>query len=84
MTLTGAIRYFLQSPHYTTNCFQHVHSGDQGPVMCISRETHQGAYQMQHVCHMVRRDSLVNKCDRVQIQLLSEAVEIVLVLASFL
>ena len=37
--LKGAIQDFLQSPHCTTNCLQHVRSSGQGAVMCKSPAT---------------------------------------------
>ena len=36
----GAVRDFLQSPHCTANCLQHVRSSGQGAIVCKSRATH--------------------------------------------
>ena len=65
----GAIREFLQSPHSTANCLQHIRSSGSGPIVCKSRATHRALIMcMCHVtCHLVRRDSSVIKFDRVEI-----------------
>ena len=65
----GAVRDFLQSPHSTANCLQHVHSSGPGATVCKSRATHQALITCKcHVtCHLVRRDSSAVKFDRVEI-----------------
>ena len=37
----GAIRDFLQSPHSTVNCLQHICSSGPGAIVCKSYATHQ-------------------------------------------
>ena len=40
IALIGAIRDFLQSPYWATNCLQHVRSSGPGAIVCKSRATH--------------------------------------------
>ena len=40
ISLKGAVRHFLQSPHCATNCLQHVHSSGRGVIMCKLGATH--------------------------------------------
>ena len=40
ITLKGAIRGYLQSPHCAANCLQHVRSSGPGIIVCKSRATH--------------------------------------------
>ena len=48
---------FLQSPHCSANCLQHVHSNGPGAIVCKSRAT-SSTYRMQPaVFHLVQRDS---------------------------
>ena len=50
-------RYFLQSPHSTANCLQHVRSVGPVATVCKSRATHRALITCKcHVtCHLVRR-----------------------------
>ena len=40
ITLKGAIRNFVQSPHCTVNCLHHVCSSGPDAIMCKSHATH--------------------------------------------
>ena len=64
----GAIRDFLQSPHSSANCLQHVRSSGSGTIVCKSRATLRALVTCKcHVtCHLVRRDSSAIKFDRVE------------------
>ena len=56
IALKGAVQDFLQSPHCTTNCIQHVHSSGQGTVVCKSCATCQALIIAAcHVPHGTKR-----------------------------
>ena len=40
ITLKGAIRDFLQSPHCAANCLQHIRSSSLGAIVCKSNATY--------------------------------------------
>ena len=65
----GAIRDFLQSPHSTVSCLQHVRSSSPGATVWKSHATLRAHITCKcHVtCHLVRRDSSAIKFDRVEI-----------------
>ena len=69
ITLKGAIRDFLQSHHSAANCLQHVRSSGPGAIVCKLHAAHRALITCKcHVmCHLVLRDSLAVKFDRVEI-----------------
>ena len=65
-TLKGVIRDFLQSPHCAARCLLHVHSSDQGAIVCKSRATHL-ALITYNMWDMIRRDSSAITFGRLEI-----------------
>ena len=54
MTLKGAIREFLQSPHCAANCLQHVRSSGPGASVCESCATHRALIACNISCFVPR------------------------------
>ena len=52
IALKGAIRDFLQTPHCSTNCLQHVRSSGLGAIVCKSHATHQALITCNMLCAM--------------------------------
>ena len=50
----GAIRDFLQSPHYAANSLQHVRSSGLGAIVCKSRATHRALVTCNGSCYVPR------------------------------
>ena len=54
ISIKGAIRDFLQSPHCAANRLQHVRSSGLGAIMCKSRATHQALITCNMSCYVPR------------------------------
>ena len=52
ITLKGAIRDFLLSPHCAANCLQHVHSSGLGTILCKLRATHRALITCNMSCYV--------------------------------
>ena len=47
-------RFFLQSPHCTANCLQHIRSSGPGAIVCKSRATHRALITCNMSCYVPR------------------------------
>ena len=67
ITLTGANRDFLQSPHSAANRLQHISSGRNGVQITCKTS---GAYHVQHaVYHVVRRTAQLMNLTKLKLHL---------------